>query len=251
MPAQTREHERMAGLQNDRDGWRRFGPYVSERAWGTVREDYSPNGDAWAYFPHDLAASKAYRSGEDGLVVKVTAGNRGPEAAPLHLLPHLWFRNTWAWSGQAMAEPIVRAGTPGPGHLCIVADDRTAEPIKGLSIIYRLGARHLYMDDGGRLLFTYNETNAPRVWGPGAKSRRPYVKDAFHRHVIHGEDAVNPDEVGTKACGDFRYLVPAGASVTLRLRLTPDRLEEPLADVDRIVAEQKAQADEFYAAIQP
>src|SRR5258707_12507704 len=67
MPAQTREHERMAGLQNDRDGWRRFGPYVSERAWGTVREDYSPNGDAWAYFPHDLAASKAYRWGEDGL----------------------------------------------------------------------------------------------------------------------------------------------------------------------------------------
>jgi len=52
----------MAGLQNDRDGWRRFGPYVSERAWGTVREDYSPNGDAWAYFPHDLAASKAYRA---------------------------------------------------------------------------------------------------------------------------------------------------------------------------------------------
>ncbi len=63
----TREHERLAGLHGDVAAWRRWGPYVAERAWGTVREDYSPNGDAWGYFPHDLARSKAYRWGEDGL----------------------------------------------------------------------------------------------------------------------------------------------------------------------------------------
>ncbi|HVQ29786.1 MAG TPA: glucosidase, partial [Vicinamibacteria bacterium] len=351
-----------------RDGWRRFGPYVSERAWGTVREDYSPNGDAWGYFPHDQAASKAYRWGEDGLAgicdryqilvlamafwnehdpilkerlfglvpgeanhgedvkeyyfyldstpthsymkwlykypqraypyqqlidenrrrngdgrefelldtgvfdddryfdvfveyakaspedlaVKITAWNRGPDPAPLHILPHLWFRNTWAWSGEATAEPIVRAGTPGPGYLCIVADDRTAQPIKGLSIIYRLGARHLYLENGGKLLFTGNETNAPRVLGSWAKSRRPQVKDAFHRYVVNGEaDAVSPDEVGTKACGHYRFVVPPGESVTLRLRLSDERLTAPLVDVDRIVDERKAEADAFYAAIQP
>jgi len=367
MPPKTREHERMAELRQDPEGWRRWGPYVAERAWGTVREDYSANGDAWSYFPFELAASKAYRWGEDGLagicdryqvlvfalalwnehdpilkerlfglvpsqgnhgedvkecyfyldntpshsymkwlykypqrefpyaalidenrrragkgpefelldtgifdddryfdvfveygkaslddiVVKVTAWNRGPEAAPLHLLPHLWFRNTWAWSGEASSEPIVRAGSPGAGFLTIVADDRTADPLKGLPVIYRLGARHLYLEGAGRLLFTYNETNAPRVWGPPAKSRRPYVKDAFHRHVIHGEDAVNPDEVGTKACGHLRYVVPPGGSLSLRMRLTPDRLEAPLADVDKVLAQRKGEADEFYAAIQP
>ena len=357
----------MAELRQDPEGWRRWGPYVAERAWGTVREDYSPDGDAWSYFPFELAASKAYRWGEDGLaaicdryqvlvfalalwnerdpilkerlfglvpnqgnhgedvkecyfyldntpshsymkwlykypqrefpyaglidenrrragkgpefelldtgifdddryfdvfveygkaspedmVVKVTAWNRGPEAAPLHLLPHLWFRNTWAWSGEASSEPIVRAGSPGAGFLTIVADDRTADPLKGLPVIYRLGARHLYLEGAGRLLFTYNETNAPRVWGPPARSRRPYVKDAFHRHVIQGEDVVNPDEVGTKACGHLRYVVPPGGSVSLRMRLTPDRLEAPLADVDTVLAQRKAEADEYYAAIQP
>ncbi|HSB61758.1 MAG TPA: glucosidase, partial [Vicinamibacteria bacterium] len=367
MPQNTREHERLAELRKDPEGWRRWGPYVSERAWGTVREDYSENGDAWSHVPHDLARSKAFRWGEDGLaaicdryqllvfalalwnerdpilkerlfglvpsegnhgedvkeyyfyldstpthsymkwlykypqaefpynwlveenrrregrgpefelldtgifdddryfdvfveygkgspediVVKVTAFNRGPEAAPLHLLPHLWFRNTWAWSGQPSPEPTLRGGMPGPGFVTLVADDRTADPLKNLPFTYRLGARYLYMEDGGRLLFTYNETNGPRVFGGGAASRRPYVKDAFHRHVIRGEDTVNPEEAGTKACGHFRHVVPAGGSVTLRLRLTPDRLEAPLADVDRILAQRKAEADEFYAAIHP
>ena len=63
----TREHQRLAAIRNDHEGWRRWGPYVAERSWGTVREDYSPEGRAWDYFPHDLARSKAYRWGEDGL----------------------------------------------------------------------------------------------------------------------------------------------------------------------------------------
>jgi hypothetical protein len=363
--ATTREYERLTG--GNLAAWRRWGPYVSERSWGTVREDYSPDGAAWDYFPHELARSKAYRWGEDGLAgicdryqvlcfalafwnerdpilkerlfglvaseanhgedvkenwyyldstpthsymkwlykypqaeypyarlveenqkrrgqpgefelvdtgifdddryfdvvveyakagpedmaIRITAFNRGPDAAPLHILPHLWFRNTWAWSEEPTAEPYIRSADSA-GFLTLVADDRTAEPIKGLPFLYRLGTRHLYLEDGGRLLFTFNETNAPRVYGAWAKSRRPYVKDAFHRLIVNGErDVVNPDEVGTKAAGHYRFLVPARGSITLRLRLSEERLEAPLNDVDRIVAERKAEADEFYAAIQP
>ncbi len=368
MTPATREHERLAGPFEDHTGWRRWGPYVAERAWGTVREDYSPNGDAWGYLPHDLARSKAYRWGEDGLAgicdryqllvfclalwnerdpilkerlfgvvpsegnhgedvkeyyfyldstpthsymkwlykypqrefpygrlveenqkragrgpefelldtgifdddryfdvfveyakaspedvcIRLTIENRGPEDAPIHVLPHLCFRNTWAWGAQSTSEPVLRPGTSGPGFDCLVADDRTAEPLRGLNFEYRLGARHLYAESGGRLLFTYNETNAPRVFGRGARSRKPYVKDAFHGWLVDGEEsAVNPDEIGTKACYQRRYLVPARGSVTVRLRLTPDRLTDPLADVDSIVALRKAEADEFYEAIQP
>jgi hypothetical protein len=362
----TREHERLAGLHGDLAAWRRWGPYVAERAWATVREDYSLDGNAWNYFPHDLARSKAYRWGEDGLAgicdryqvlvfaialwnerdpilkerlfglvpseanhgedlkeyhfyldntpthsymkwlykypqreypyarlidesqrrrgqpgefelldtglfdddryfdvfveyakasaddiaIKITAWNRGPDPAPLHLLPHLWFRNTWAWGAGPSAEPYIRAAD-SDGFLTLVADDRTAEPIKGLPFLYQLGARHLYLEGGGRLLFTYNETNASRVHGPRAQSRRPYVKDAFHRHVVNGEDAINPDEVGTKACGHYRVVIPPGASVTLRLRLTPDRLPAPLEDVEGIVAAARAEADAFYAIVHP
>jgi hypothetical protein len=222
----TREHLRLREITKDHSGWRRWGPYMSERSWGTVREDYSPDGNAWDYFPHDLARSKAYRWGEDGLagicdryqvlcfalalwnerdpilkerlfglvpsegnhgedvkeyyfyldstpthsymkwlykypqreypygwlveenrrrggqgsefelldtgvfddhryfdvfveyakaspediVIRVTVENRGPDDAPIHLLPHLWFRNTWAWGEESQAEPILREG---------------------------------------------------------------------------------------------------------------------------------------------
>jgi hypothetical protein len=363
----TREHERLAGLHDDHTTWRRWGPYVAERSWGTVREDYGADGTAWDYFPHDLARSRAYRWGEDGLaglcdryqilvfalalwnerdpilkerlfglvpaegnhgedvkecyfyldstpthsymkwlykypqreypyrrlieenqrrrgrgpefelldtgifdddryfdvfveyakaspediVMRVAAHNRGPEAAPLHLIPQLWFRNTWAWGAEATSEPILRPGTPDGEGMTLVADDRTAEPLRGLAFEYRLGTRHLYLDPGGQLLFTYNETNAARVGGAGARSRRPYVKDAFHGHIIRGEDSVNPDEIGTKAAGHYRYLVPAGGAVTLRMRLTPDRLEAPLRDVEDVLAQRRREADEFYAFIHP
>ncbi len=365
--AATCEHERLASVSDDRSGWRRWGPYVADRAWGTVREDYSANGDAWAYFPHDLARSKAYRWGEDGLfgicdryqvlvfalalwnerdpilkerlfgvvptegnrgedvkeyyfyldntpthsymkalykypqreypyarlveenrrrggqgpefelldtgifdddryfdvfveyakadpediAMRITVWNRGPERAPLRLLPHLWFRNTWAWSGEPTPEPYIRMGDPGKRSLTLVADERAADPLRGLPFSYRLGARHLYLPEGGRPLFTYNETNAPRVWGPAARSRREYVKDAFHRQLVNGEGCVNPEELGTKACVDYRLLIAPGSSAVLRLRLTPGRLPEPLADVDRIVDGRQAEADEFYAALQP
>jgi hypothetical protein len=363
----TREHERLQGHHGEVTAWRRFGPYLAERSWGTVREDYSADGDAWGYLPHDLARSKAYRWGEDGLAgicdryqilcfalalwnerdpilkerlfglvpsegnhgedvkeyyfyldstpthsymrwlykypqreypyarlveenrrrsgagpefelldtgifdddryfdvcveyakatpediaIRITVENRGPDAAPLRVLPHLWFRNTWAWSKAPSSEPIVREGPAADGHQTLVADDRTAEPLRNLPFEYRLGARHLHVEGAGRLLFTDNETNAPRVFGPWARSRKPHVKDAFHRHIVHGEDCVNPDRVGTKACAERRLLVPPGASAVLRLRFSPDRLDAPLAEIDALVDARRRDADEFYAAIQP
>jgi mannosylglycerate hydrolase MGH1-like protein len=363
----TIEHERLAGQRGAVAAWRRWGPYVAERSWGTVREDYSPDGSAWDYFPHELARSKAYRWGEDGLAgicdryqilvfafalwnehdpmlkerlfglvpsegnhgedvkeyyfyldstpthsymkwlykypqreypygwlveenrrrrgegrefelldtgifdddryfdvfveyakaspedlaVRMTVWNRGPEAAPLHVLPHLWFRNTWAWGPQPGPEPIIREGPSGPRFCSLLADDTTGEPLRNLPFLYRLGPRHLYMDAGGEPMFTYNETNAARLYGPTAQSRKPYVKDAFHRRIVRGEEATNPEEVGTKACARFRHVVPAHGSVTLRMRLTPEILAEPLAAVDEVVEARRAEADAFYAAVQP
>jgi mannosylglycerate hydrolase MGH1-like protein len=364
----TREHERLAGSADELAAWRRWGPYVAERAWATVREDYSADGNAWGFFPHDLARSKAYRWGEDGLAglcdryqllvfalalwnerdpilkerlfglvpsegnhgedvkecyfyldntpshsymkclykypqrefpyarlveenrarggagrefeltdtgvfdddryfdvfveyakaspddiaIRITAHNRGPDPAPLHLLPHLWFRNTWSWGSQPTGEPILHDAHEGPGFATIVADDRAAEPPRSLPFLYRLGARHLYVPAGGDRLFTYNETNAPRLYGDWARSRRPFVKDAFHRHVVEGEaDAVNPEPTGTKACVRYRFVLPPHASVTLRLRLTPAEEEDPLRDVDAIVAARAGEADAFYASVHP
>jgi hypothetical protein len=367
-PPLTAEHARLQGP--DLVAWRRFGPYVAERAWGTVREDYSADGEAWASFPHDHARSRAYRWGEDGLaaicdryqvmvlafafwneqdpilkerlfgvvptegnhgedvkelyyyldstpthsymrwlykypqrafpyrqlveenqrragrgpeyelldtgafdedryfdifvefakagpddlVLRVVAHNRGPDPAPLHVLPHLWFRNTWGWGPERLSRPELRPGPTGDGFVSVLADDRGAPRLHLLDRDYRLGPRLLYLEvaDEPELLFTDNETNAPRVFGPGAESPSPFTKDAFHRYVVNGEaDAVNPAQAGTKAAASFRRVVPAGGSVTLRLRLSPDRLDRPFDDADRVISQRLAEADEFYRAVQP
>src|SRR5947209_7538669 len=349
--------------------WRKWGPYVSERAWGTVREDYSAGGDAWGYFPHDHARSRAYRWGEDGIAgicdryqvlcfslalwngrdpilkermfgcvgseanhgedvkeyyfyldstpthsymkflykypqaeypyeklihenrarrgggpeyelldtgvfednryfdlfveyaksdsedicIRIEAFNRGPLDAPLHILPHLWFRNTWAWWPDARPEPSITLGPSGEDFTSLKATDDTVGPMPGLPFNYQLGARYLYADAGGIPLFTFNETNCPRIWGPSAKSRKPFVKDAFHRYVVENErDAVNPEPTGTKACFHYASLnVPAGGSVVVRLRLSDKMFDEPLGDVDDIVEARRREADEFYAEVHP
>ena len=99
-------------------------------------------------------------------------------------------------------------------------------------------------------MFTDNESNAVKLYGC-AENRKPHVKDAFHRHIIHQEDCLNPQQTGTKACVHYRQTVPAGGSMVLRLRLTPEKLPAPLDDVDEIVRQRKAEADEFYAAVHP
>jgi hypothetical protein len=344
--------------------WRRWGPYLSDRAWGTVREDYSENGDAWSYLPHDLARSKAYRWGEDGIagfcdryqilcwsmafwnerdpilkeryfglvpsegnhgedvkecyfyvdslpshayqrmvykypqrefpyrqlidenarrgadepefelldsgvfddgryfdleieiakadpetvVFRVTAHNRGPERAPIHLIPQLWFRNTWSWGDAHIASPTI-CTTPD-GHL--LADDSHAPPLAGLLHQTFCGPRVLELPAGTERLFTDNETNGPRVFGPGAVSKSSFVKDAFHRRIVNGElGAVNPAMTGTKACGWMRYDVEPGQSATMRMVLRPNEPRAAHSDeeVDTIIATRRREADEFYESI--
>ena len=188
----------------------------------------------------------------EDIVIRVSVHNRGPDAAPIQVLPHLWFRNTWSWGERARPEPMIEAAPAGPGPLSLVADDTPAEPLRNLPFAYRLGPRRLYVEGDAELLFTDNETNAPRVYGPWARSRKPYVKDAFHRFVVDGDSgAVSPDPRGTKACARLRAVVPAGGTAQFRFRLAPQALADPLASVDAVLAERRAEADAFYDAIHP
>jgi hypothetical protein len=360
-PSPDAEQLRLAEDARRERNWKRWGPYLAERQWGTVREDYSADGDSWGYLPHEHARSRAYRWGEDGLLgicdregrlcfalalwnsrdpilkerlfgltgpqgnhgedvkecyfyldstpthsylkalykypqaefpydslveearrrsrsdpefeladtgvfdqdryfdvvveyakaapddilIRITAANRGPQAATLHLLPTLWFRNTWSWGRSDDEYPPKPAITRG-SELSLVADHAT------------LGRFTLAVGSApdGRapdLLFTDNETNAKRLFG--SKNEAAYVKDAFHDLVVDGQtSAVNPEMTGTKACAWYRLDLPANHQVTVRLRLCPSDAmpAEPLADgFDATFAARIREADEFYARVIP
>jgi hypothetical protein len=198
----------------------------------------------------DIFIEYAKESPED-ICIRVEAFNRGPEAAELHVLPHLWFRNTWSWSDPPGGEPTIHCAVAGKQHVMLVADDSTAKPLENIQLQYALGRRHLYAPAGGELLFTNNETNAERLYGPPSVSRSPYVKDAFHRNVVNGEQCLNPRQVGTKACIHYISRVEPGGSMVLRLRLTEKEIPHPLLSVDKVAKDKKQEADEFYAVIHP
>jgi hypothetical protein len=346
-PSLTAEERRLEESRARRIHWKRWGPYLSERQWGTVREDYSQGGTAWDYFPHDQARSRAYRWGEDGLagicdrhgqicfalalwngrdpilkerlfgltgsegnhgedvkeyyfyldstpthsymkclykypqaefpytqlveenrrrgkdqpefelvdtcvfegdryfdvfveyakasaediLVRITAHNRGPEPAELHLLPTLWFRNTWSWDA-ASPKPSLRA--------------------LGGSVVEvqhpQYGKRWLACDGAPELLFTENKTNKQRLFGVANDS--PYVKDGINNYVVRGEGgAVNPGRTGTKASALYRVTIPAGGSATLRLRLTdaPPSAKSFGVAFEESFSVRIAEANEFYA----
>ncbi len=364
--ARTKEDARLAEpYVGSVPPWQKWGPYVSDRSWGSVREDYSADGNAWDFLSHDQARSRAYRWGEDGIAgicdryqllvfalafwngrdpilkermfglsgtegnhaedvkeywfhldntpthsymrmlykypqreypyrqlieesrrrragpefelldtgifdddryfdifieyakespedicIRVEAFNRGPDPAELHILPHLWFRNTWSWTNPPSGEPTIQKGAGGKEHLMLVADDSTAKPLENIQLQYALGRRYLYASKGGELLFTNNETNTARL-NPLAVSRSPYVKDAFHRYVVNGEQSVNPRAVGTKSSIHYRAQVEGGGSVVFHLRLTDKEVASPLREVDKVIAEKKLEADEFYETIHP
>jgi hypothetical protein len=137
-----------------------------------------------------------------------------------------------------------------PNCATLIAQHPGPKGLEPISDEYRLGTRMLYGPAGGKALFTFNETNGPRVFGPGAVSRRHYVKDAFHRHVVEGEDCVNPEAVGTRAALHYFFEVPAGGSVVLRLRFADGKvLYSPLDDVDEVIERRKSEADEYYNSI--
>jgi Mannosylglycerate hydrolase MGH1-like glycoside hydrolase domain len=350
-----REQERLLEAEARTAHWRRWGPYLSERQWGTVREDYSPAGTAWDYFPHDHARSRAYRWGEDGLggisdnhqrlcfalalwngrdpilkerlfgltgpqgnhgedvkeyyfyldstpthsymkflykypqatfpyerlveenarrrrsepefelldtgafdegryfdvmveyakagvddiLVRVSAVNRAPEAAELHLLPTLWFRNTWDWDADA---PKPRLSSPEvvAGAAVIVAEHPT------------LGRYHLAAEGSPELLFVENETNVSRIFG--VSGSRLFPKDGINDYVVHGRaDAVNPTREGTKAAAHYRLTVGSGETATLKLRLRAGESGPgPFGrDFERTMATRLSEADEFYNLVIP
>ena len=190
------------------------------------------------------------KASEEDICIRFEAFNRGPEEAELRLLPHLWFRNTWSWTDPPYKQPLIKAGETGKDFISVVADDTCGEPPRNLRATYQLGPRYLYAESGCTPLFTNNESNAQRLYG--SPNSTPYVKDAFHRYIVNGEEAaVNPALEGTKMCFDYRLRIPAGESAVVRLRLAPERLADPLLSVDDIIAQRKNDADRFYECVHP
>jgi hypothetical protein len=361
----THEDHRLHQTKEGEVNWKKWGPYLSDRAWGTVREDYSPYGASWDYFPHDHARSRVYRWNEDGLAgisddeqrlcfalalwngqdailkerlfgltnpegnhgedvkeyyfyldstpthsymkmlykypqrafpyadlvetnrnrgkqeleyelfdtgifnenryfdvfveyakadmhdifIRITAFNRGPEAADLYILPTLWFRNTWSWGWEhdKMPRPSLK-------------EIPSEENAKWVEVQHATLEKYLFACEGADvLLFTENEANSERLYG--SPNAMPYVKDAFHEFVIHDrQEAVNPEGAGTKAAALYRRAVGAGESVSLRLGLMKEKItqEQALAaretvftSFNEIFAKRQSEADEFYANLQP
>ncbi|MBV9384846.1 MAG: glucosidase [Chroococcidiopsidaceae cyanobacterium CP_BM_ER_R8_30] len=351
----TQEEARLAANHNRTAYWRRWGPYLSERQWGTVREDYSATGEAWDSFPHDQARSRAYRWGEDGIagisdnhqrlcfavalwngadpilkermfgltgsqgnhgedvkeyffyldntpthsymkylykypqaafpydqlveenrrrdrhslefelldtgvfnedryfdvlieyaknspediLVKISVTNRGPEATTLHLLPTLWFRNTWSWFLE-QEKPFIK----------VFKSDNSFSVIEASRA--DLGDRWLYCDAATELLFTENETNFKRLYGVNNTS--PYVKDGINNYIVNGcKEAVNSNQIGTKASAHYVLSIPAGETKVVQLRLSDSSLfTEPFGNEFTTVFQNRIQeADEFYQRICP
>jgi hypothetical protein len=341
-------------------GWKKWGPYVAERAWGTVREDYSPYGTSWDYFPHDHARSRAYRWNEDGLgglcddqqrlclafsfwngvdpilkerifglnglegnhgedakeywfyldstpthswmqwkyfysqhefpydqlvqtnrqrtkldpefelldtgifdddryweitadyakadpgefCIRLSIRNAGPDRAELHVLPTMWFRNTWSWRlPLAVPQIVVDQGA-------LVADHRS---------VGRMSLRADQPPD--EMLFCENETNQVRLFGADPSMSTPFPKDGINDHVVTGAPTVNPLMTGTKAAMHYRLTIAAGATEVITLRFgagtgagqadageTGDVMH---ADTEHVLTLRRAEADEFYASLTP
>ena len=345
--ADTEEQRRMAARNAKTAAWDLWGPYLSERQWGTVREDYSATGEAWDSFTHEQARSRAYRWGEDGIagisdekqrlclalalwngrdpilkerlfgltnsegnhgedvkelyyyldatpshsylkmlykypqaefpyarlveengrrgkdqgefelldtgvfdddryfdvfveyakadvddvLMQITAHNRGPDEALLHILPQLWFRNTWAW-GRDPAQPRLSADE----HGSIVVEHA------------KLKGYHCAFEGGPELLFCDNDTNVRRLYDADQPG---HFKDAFHDHVVRGRPwAVNPQQNGTKGAAHYVFSVPAQARAVVRVRLCKDRKPPPSSEFDALMQRRRAEADAFYSALQ-
>jgi hypothetical protein len=178
------------------------------------------------------------KAGTDEVHARLLAHNRGPEAATLHLLPTLWFRNDWAWEPGA-ARPGLRHIAPPQGAAWAVAAEHPT-----------LGTYYLYGRQPAVALFTENETNSERLWG--VPNGQPYVKDGFHRRVVGGEtDAVNPAGRGTRFAAWHTATVAPGEACTVDLVLSARPLAEPFARAEVVAARRRAEADVFYDELLP
>jgi hypothetical protein len=363
-PHRSAEHDRLAESPNASSSWRLWGPYLSGRQWGTVREDYSANGDAWSYFPFEQSHSRAYRWGEDGLggicdrfgflnfsialwnghdpilkertfgltnsqgnhgedvkeywwpldstpthsymrwlyrypqaefpyqqlrdenarrgkdereyelsdtgvldenrffdvvityakaapddiCIVIEATNHGPDAAPLHLLPHIWFRNTWAWGRDDRKPTLARLDPPqlAAGHLHAIASQHGFLGRYILAAETSAGSQPI-------VVVCENETNEQTCFGTPQQCDHP--KDGINNRVVHGDESgVSPDGRGTKAAFWWSFdAVAPGETVTVRLRLSPNPPDEFTFGpaFDTVIADRLDEADAFYAAVIP
>jgi hypothetical protein len=179
----------------------------------------------------DVFIEYAKASTED-ILLKITVYNRGPESAPIDVLPNIWFRNTWS--------------------LGYNSDKPSLERLTDQSIFIQhkeLGKRTLYAEKADQLLFCDNETNPEKCYSIPSK-KDSFYKDGIHNHIVYGSDSVNPGQSGTKAAFHFKKNIAAGASETFRLRLTKEAKENPFGDFEDIFSRRTAEADEFYAGKQ-
>jgi len=191
----------------------------------------------------DVVQEVAKRTPED-LLWRLTIINHGPDPAPLYVLPSLWFRNTWAWGNEREATMKMPSISREDDFLRVRHEN--------------LGNYRFYVEASAcegemEWLFTENDSNTQDLFG--VKNATPYVKDAFHRYLIHGDEhAVSPEPRGTKAAALLRLMIPAGATVVIRCRLHAEAEHNDLARLERFdetIAERVAECEEFYAAIIP
>ena len=187
------------------------------------------------------------KDGPEDILVRITAANRGRDAAELHLLPTLWFRNDWSkWiaeSNRATEKPVLEQITAAAGISAVAVKHP------------ELGKFILFCEGDVPLLFTENETNHERLF-PGQKNESPHVKDGINDCVVQGkEGAVNPEKKGTKVAAHYQMKVGAGQTKVIRLRLSNsslDRKANPLGkQFDEVFAERLREADEFYKSVTP
>ncbi|KPJ76583.1 MAG: glucosidase [Deltaproteobacteria bacterium SG8_13] len=182
------------------------------------------------------------KAGPDDILVRIRTFNRGPEPAKCVLLPTVWFRNTWSWGypegpmADVQRRPQMRLKATSANAKVLHLDHPAS------------GSYFLYADNPRQWLFSDNETNTERHFG--APNAVAYVKDAFHRYIVDGEQAaINPQAAGTKSAAVFEEEIPPGGSHSIRLRLSADSLPGPFEDFEALLAERRQEADEFYAAI--
>jgi hypothetical protein len=189
------------------------------------------------------------KAGSEDILVKISAANRGPEAATLHLLPTLWFRNDWSeWiaaSNRAAVKPNLRQVPAAPGQAALLATHHI------------LGEFLFSCDRDVPLLFTENETNHEKLFpGTGAKNESPHVKDGIHEYVIYGnEGAVNPERSGTKAAAHYTLNIAPGETSVIRVRLTK-KDAMPAGELfgksfDQVFTDRQIEADAFYRSVIP
>jgi hypothetical protein len=187
----------------------------------------------------DIFAEYA-KQGPTDILIQISISNRGPDSAALHLLPSLWFRNIWSWWPES-PRPSLKVATASHGNSIVTATDS------------ELGTYYLHCEGSPPLLFTENETNNQRLFG--SANATAYVKDGINDFITLGrQDAVNPQQSGTKAAAHYQVTVGAGQTAVVRLRLTnaaPESIGNPFDRFADILAARQREADAFYRRLTP